>query len=488
MKTTGSRAVESPIGLQALNAQVRRDLACMNLPAANWVPSTVVPNAERVHDVVVMGGGMCGLVAGFALIAGGMRNLRILDRNPAGAEGPWVTYARMETLRSPKTLPGPCYGMGSLTFRAWFEAQFGAEAWEALDKIPRTQWMDYLRWYRDVLDLPVENGIEVLRIEPEGALLRLTLRGAETDSILTRHLVMATGRDGTGGPNIPSFVDTLPRSAWAHSADDIDFAALRGKRVAVVGIGASAVDNAAEALEAGAAEVHHLIRRTEMPTINKMMGIGSAGFTHGYAGLSDAWRWRFMHYAFVTQTPSPRGSTLRVSRHPNARFHFGAGVLSTRMDGSEIVVTTPKGELRIDFLILGTGFRIEAAARPELADYADRILLWRDVYTPPPELAHPELGNFPYVGDDFSFREREPGTAPWLQRIHCFNYAASLSLGKVSGDIPGISTGAGWLAGGIARALYTADVDVHWQSLLDYNKPELLGDEWRASDWPEEDR
>lgn len=472
-------------GLDLLRARVRHDLASLNLPAANWVPARQGPGGTAVLDVVVMGGGMCGLVAGFALISGGMRNIRIFDRNPAGAEGPWVTYARMETLRSPKTLAGPAFGMASLTFRAWFEAQFGTAAWEALDKIPRPMWMDYLRWYRDVLNIPVENGIEITRITPEGEnLLRLHLRGAEADSVLTRRLVMATGRDGTGGPNIPGFVETLPASVWAHSSDEIDFAALRGKRVAVVGIGASAVDNAAEALEHGAAEVRHLIRRAEMPTVNKMMGIGSYGFTQGFRALSDAWRWQFMQYAFTAQTPSPRGSTLRVSRHPNAHFHFGAGVQQARMDGAELVLTTPRGDLRTDYLILGTGFRIEPAARPELAGHADQILLWRDVYQPPPGLAHAELGNFPYVAPDFAFLPREPGTMDWLSRIHCFNFAASLSLGKVSGDIPGISEGADWLAGGIARALYAEDVDAHWQSLQDYDKPELLGDEWRVSDWP----
>ncbi|WP_265519355.1 NAD(P)-binding domain-containing protein [Nitratireductor luteus] len=470
--------------LDALAARIRFDLECLNLPAANWVPAHRSESGERVHDVVVMGGGMCGLVAGFALMAGGMRNMRIFDRNKAGQEGPWVTYARMETLRSPKTLPGPAFGMGPLTFRAWYEAQNGREAWEKLDKIPRPMWMDYLRWYRKVLDLPVENGIEIIRVVPEGNYLRLFLKGGDEASILTRRLVMATGRDGTGGPNIPGFVQGLPSDAWAHSADDIDFAALSGKRVAVVGVGASAVDNAAEALEHGAAEVRHLIRRTEMPTINKMMGIGSYGFTQGYARLPDEWRWRFMHYSFVTQTPAPRGSTLRVSRHPNAHFHFGAGIQEARYDGRQVVLDTERGPLETDFLILGTGFRIEPAARVELADYADRILLWRDCYAPPPGLEHPELGNFPYVGGDFAFREKVPGTAPWLHRIHCFNFGATVSLGKVSGDIPGISEGARWLAEAIAAALYAEDIDDHWQALETYDKPELLGDEWRVSEWP----
>lgn len=36
-----------------------------------------------------------------------------------GKEGPWVTYARMKTLRTPKNLTGLDYGMPSLTFQAF---------------------------------------------------------------------------------------------------------------------------------------------------------------------------------------------------------------------------------------------------------------------------------------------------------------------------------------------------------------------------------
>jgi hypothetical protein len=33
-------------------------------------------------------------------------NVLVLDENPAGLEGPWVTYARMVTLRTNKALTG----------------------------------------------------------------------------------------------------------------------------------------------------------------------------------------------------------------------------------------------------------------------------------------------------------------------------------------------------------------------------------------------
>ena len=471
----------SPIdakGLPALEARLKEDLEFLCYPGKDWVPPR-----DGVSDVVIIGGGMCGTLAWFALSTGGMKNVRVLDRARKGREGPWLGYARMETLRSPKTLTGPAFGHGALTFQAWFRAQFGTDAWDRLDKIPRTMWMDYLCWYREVLDVPVENGVSVDRVEPEGDLLRLTVSGAETGTILTRKLVFATGRDGTGGPNIPAFMDGLPNHLWAHSADDIDFASLKGKRVAVIGVGASAVDNSAEALEHGAAEVRHLIRRKEMPTINKMMGIGSFGFTAGFAEMSDEWRWRFMQYSFATQTPSPRGSTLRVSRHKNAYFHFGKETTRVETKGDGAVIHFADGtSYDADFVILGTGFIIDPMARTEFGDTAGEILLWQDVYTPPDGEESRDLGRFPYLNSDFTFREKTPGTAPWLAHVYCFNYGASASLGKVSGDIPGISDGAAWLSRAIAATLYSEDIEAHWQGMQDYAKPELLGDEWEATE------
>ena len=61
-----------------------------------------------------------------------------------------------------------------------------------------------------------------------------------------------------------------------------------------------------------------------MPTINKMMGIGSFGFSAGYAALPDEWRWRFMHYSFATQTPAPHGSTRRANRQDAVQLSLWA--------------------------------------------------------------------------------------------------------------------------------------------------------------------
>jgi cation diffusion facilitator CzcD-associated flavoprotein CzcO len=468
----------TPAGLAALEARLRQDLSWLELPAKAWtVPR--IQDGQEVLDVAVIGGGMAGLAACATLTHLGIR-VRAFDRAPAGFEGPWATTARMETLRSPKQLTGPALGLPALTFRAWFEAQFGAAAWEALDKIPRLQWMDYLRWYRQVLALDIRNQHQVDAIvpRPDGlvALSMKTPDGAQT--LLARRVVLATGRDGLGGAYLPPFASKLPRHLWAHSSDQMDYTALRGKRVGVVGAGASAMDSAATALEAGAASVEMLIRRTDIPRVNKGKGAGNAGLVHGHPMLSDEWKWRIRHYINAQQVPPPRGSTLRVSRHANARFHLGCPIEAIEAHGEGLRVVTPKGVFELDFLVFSTGFRIALETRPEFAAFAPQIRYWRDRYTPRPGQEDQELADSPDLGPAFEFIEKTPGACPGLSRIHCFCYPAALSHGTVSGDIPAISDGARRLGQGIAGLLYQEDVEIHYANLEAYAEPEVFGDEW----------
>jgi cation diffusion facilitator CzcD-associated flavoprotein CzcO len=163
-----------PVGLDVLQARLEQDLAWLELPAKRWVVARE-HEGQPIIEVAVIGGGMAGMAAAASLTLTGIQAI-IFDRAPSGFEGPWVTSARMETLRSPKQLTGPALGLPALTFRAWFEAQFGLEAWATLDKIPRTQWMDYLRWYRKALKLDVRNEHHVTHIAPlADGLVQLTI-------------------------------------------------------------------------------------------------------------------------------------------------------------------------------------------------------------------------------------------------------------------------------------------------------------------------
>lgn len=190
-------------GLQELSKRVQKDLQYLAYPARAWVPARKHPRTQQhVYDVLVVGGGQCGLTTAFGLIKEQVRvhwglryrtfaadvghlnsgyaprsatghwrvlawamlnrqflhththtegcgmlpaccralhgkcntfmlatlctgwcvhgmlqvtNVCVLDENPEGLEGPWVTYARMWTLRTNKALTGtrtasmPCH-------------------------------------------------------------------------------------------------------------------------------------------------------------------------------------------------------------------------------------------------------------------------------------------------------------------------------------------------------------------------------------------
>lgn len=469
------------IGLPALEARLAQELAYLTLPAASWVPPREI-DGQRALEVAVIGGGMAGMVAAAALRHLGIDAV-IFDQAPAGLEGPWATTARMETLRSPKTLTGPALGLASLTFRAWFEAQHGSAAWEALDKIPRLQWMDYLRWYRRVMALDVRNEHRVARVLPRGdGCVQLDMQSAHGDQrVLARHVVLATGRDGLGGPQVPDMASVLPRERWAHSSDVYDYTRLAGLRVGVIGAGASAMDSAATALEAGAARVDLLVRRADLPRINKGKGAGNPGSVHGHLDLPDPWKWRIRHYINSQQVPPPRGSTLRVSQHPQAFFHLSCPLQGMRMTDQGIEVSTPKGLFHFDFIVFSTGFRVDWAQRPFLSALAGSVRMWGDRFVAPADLADTELDDSPDLGPAFEFQPKRVGDCPGLERVHCFCYPAALTHGTVSGDIPAISDGARRLAQGIASTLYGEDIEQHYANLEAFAEPELLGDEWKVT-------
>ncbi|MGE7368841.1 NAD(P)-binding domain-containing protein [Neorhizobium sp. NPDC001467] len=472
--------------LAALEARLKQDLLWLNQPAKAWMPA-MEHGGEPVLDVAVVGSGLCGLVTLAALKKIGIDRVQAFDRAPAGREGPWVTYARMQTLRTRKEAAGPALGLPSLTFRAWFEAQHGAQAFLDMDLIPREMWMDYLVWYRHVLDLDVVNETAVAEIRP-GPQRFVTLvveRNGERRIVHARRVVLATGLDGLGAPNLPPVALKVQAGFVRHGADAIEMASVRGRRVAVVGAGASAMDNAASALEAGAARVDIFVRRSDIPSIDKFTGVGSQGMTQGYFGLPDSDKWTYMVAGDRAQIPPPRHSVLRVSRHPNAFLHLASPVedLVEAKDGVEVV--TPKGRYGADLVIFATGFTVDLEKRPEFAVLAGNILTWGDAYVPPKGWEHQQMAAMPYLGAAFEFQPKpglDPTLAQAIARISCFAYPAVPSHGKITSGIPSISDGATRLATGLARSLFVEDRAYHLDRFLFFDEPELFGDEWSHAD------
>ena len=244
------------------------------------------------------------------------------------------------------------------------------------------------------------------------------------------------------------------------------------------------MDSAATALEAGAAQVHLLVRRSDLPRINKGKGAGNPGFVAGYAHLADTWKWRIRHYINTQQVPPPRNSTQRVSRHANAHFHLGVAIESVGDREGALQVRTSAGPIELDFLIFATGFKVDWRQRPMLRRIAPCIRVWKDRYAPPPGDEDVELAESPDLGAAFEFQARAGADCPGLDRVHCLSYPATLSLGVITGDIPAISEGALQLADKLAALLYAEDIDHHFARMQAYAEPEILGDEWVAEPLP----
>ena len=453
----------APNLLALLEEQARHDLKRLNYPASNWMPAAGYKEGRPLLDALIVGAGMCGQTAAFALLREGVRNLRVIDRNGIGDEGPWSSFARMPTLRSPKHLTGPDLGVASLTFRAWYEAQHGEESWEQLYKIGTLDWRDYLLWVRRIANIPVENGIVLTALEPAGANLKATLHSAQGEETLhARKVILALGRDGSGAARLPHFANFDPASAHArsrvfHSMDAIDFSALAGKRVAVLGAGSSAFDNAGTALEAGAAVVTMFARRSHLPQINKSKWAAFPGFQNGYAALDDQTRWNFFTYIMDEQVPPPHESVLRCDRFAGFSICFAEPWSDLAAHAGGVTVTTPKGRHEFDAVIFGTGFDVDLMERDELKAFRAATLTWRDRVGAATAATNEEAARFPFLGDAFQLLERAPGTAPSLANLHIFNWGATMSHGQLAGDIPGLTIGVNRLAQGIVRDLFAAE-------------------------------
>ena len=465
--------------LEALAQRARADLATLNFPPPDWVLPAATLHGAPPLDVLVAGAGMCGQTAGYALLREGISNIRVIDRNPRGGEGPWATYARMLTLRSPKHLTGPDLGVPSMTFRAWYEAQHGAQGWAALHKVGRVDWRDYLLWVRGVAGLRVDNGVSLLEVVEDGLLMKATLATASGEQIVrARKVILALGRDGSGAPRWPAYRslrrdDPLAKGRVFHSADAIDFESLRGRRVGVLGAGASAFDNAACALEAGA-RVTLFARRPILPQVNKSKWTAFPGFMRGFEALDDARKWRFYTYIFDEQVPPPWETVRRCDAHDGFTVALGQDWVDVRPHEGGVEVTTAAERGQFDAVIFGTGFDVDLLDRPEIAHYTPHVDTWARHVDAQEAAAHPEPARFPYLGPGFELLSASGEHREALSRLHLFNWGSTMSHGALAGDIPGLQIGATRVAQAIARDLFLEDADGHWARLQAHDEPELL--------------
>ncbi len=474
--------------LKDLSAIVKADLVKIAYASGEWSFQQQY-KGKPVLDVAIIGAGQGGLATAFALRRLGIANTKIFERASEGQEGPWTTFARMITLRTPKHVTGPDLGIPSLTPQSWFEARYGEDAWQGLGKISRQDWQSYLDWLRCTLALPVQYDTALGHIGWENGLIRLTMDGPEEQfEVFARKLVLATGIDGGGEWFVPAFIkDNVKKTHYAHTHEPINFEALSGKRIGVLGAGASAFDNAATALEAGAQRVELAFRRKELPKVNPYRWMENAGFLAHFAKLPDITRWRFMRHIYGLNQPPPQETFWRCRKHEGFTFLPGTPWLSAHQsaDGKTVEVHTEHGVKVYDFLIVGTGFTIDLALRPEMRDIAPFVACWQDCFEPPKGEESALLSAHPYLGKHFQFlpKKSQEEKADMLAAIHNFTFAATPSMGLGGSSISGMRFGVERLARGISEDLFVQDGERHLNSLLSYQTEELISLDPPSEGW-----
>jgi cation diffusion facilitator CzcD-associated flavoprotein CzcO len=457
--------------------RVLRDLELLDYPRRDWMTPRKTRKGEHIHDVVIVGAGQGGLATAFGLMRERVRNVLVIDDNPLDRAGPWLNFARMRTLRTPKYLTGPDLGIPSLTPRAWYEAEHGEGSFEKLGLVPKETWGAYLKWYRQTLGIPVrpDTRVGALRYDDQEGAFEVPYQSADEENILyARRVVLATGIDGSGYWHIPSSIrDTLPEHLYAHTRWPIDFEALRGKRVAVLGAGASAFDNAATALENGAREVRMFFRRQKLVSVNAYRWAEFVGFLKHHGDLPDADKWRFILQILRMGQLPPPDTYRRATALPGFFLHPASPWKSLRADGDTVVIETPGGTFETDFVIVGTGFITDLKSRPELQHLERFIARWADRYTPPAGEENDDLSRHPYLGPHFEFTEREPGSAPYVGHVYNYTFGCLPSLGFGGASISGMKYSNQRIVSGITRSFFLEDRAAHLESLFRFDEKEF---------------
>ncbi len=457
--------------LHRLTAAIYADLDILNYPSKTWDYS----RDRGVLEVAILGAGHCGKSAAFGLRRHGIERVRIFDRAQAGCEGPWRSHARNATLRTPKQVTGGLeWGIANLHFSRWCSARYGEAYWQRIRYIPRLFWADYLDWYGKILDLPIQNDTNIQNItwnKEEQCFWLEAIHQGELERYKARFLVFATGMECAGGKNVPRLVsENLPEHCYHHTMDSIDFSAFAGKRIVVVGGGASAFDNALLMLKAGAQSVDIVVRRKSLTDLNRIRWSEWNGYHRHYIDLPDEKKWAYSLAEFRLGQLPPSHTYYQAISQSRLTLYTDAAIKALSYQDREIVGTYGDSTLHHDAMVCGTGFVTSLDRQLELRSLAPHISRWQAHFTPAPGEEHAEMSQYPYLGKSLEFTPTS-SEHDYLRRCYYLSSGGAL-LSGFRAHLSGLQFALPRVAYDIGRRLFIEHQDDIWDSFNAYDVKE----------------
>jgi FAD-dependent urate hydroxylase len=320
----------------------------------------------RASEVLIIGAGPYGLSISTHLRGRGIDHLIVgRQMDTWRAHMPAAMYLKSEPYGSDMSCPQTGFDL---------EGYSRSERVDGIGRgipLPLEQFLDYSDWYIKQL-VPDVSDVTVTDVKAVNGGFQVTF--ADAEPIVARNVVVATGV--LPYRHIAAELSGLPSDLLSHTSDHRLFDDFRGRRVAIIGAGSSALETAALAHEAGG-EVTLVVRCPDSP-IWGTRAVQLNAFTRLRDNkLCEGWKCPFWNSpsAFRLLPESVRAEKARTVLGP-----LGAWWLKDRVEGVvemlgkthvrsaeasgngvRLQLEGPAGQssLDVDHVIAGTGFRVD---------------------------------------------------------------------------------------------------------------------------------
>jgi thioredoxin reductase len=249
------------------------------------------------------------------------------------------------------------------------------------DPVPIEDFIAYGEWFQKQVVPNLDTRL-VQNVSHDGSVFDLTLDDGER--VYAKSVVLALGI-GLFSQRPEQFA-SIPRELAPHSSDISDFSRFRGKRIAVIGKGQSALEYAA-LLHENHAEVQIITRAPALifrpfawrkHIFRKLTPGPLRGFSYRIippTDLGDVWTARKMANPdlFRRQSPAVQEQLIRACARPigaywltprleGVRVRTGVNVTGVARTGSKLKLVLSDGATdEVDSVVLATGYRIDVS-------------------------------------------------------------------------------------------------------------------------------